>query len=86
MNPQTVAVLIVLAALLFLALRALKRGTDKGHCAGCNEQGCSGHPQDGACPASSVPARSTPFVLVRKSRATASMRLRQPCGNIYVSK
>ena len=50
MNPQTVAVLIVLAALLFLALRALKRGTDKGHCAGCNEQGCSGHPQDGACP------------------------------------
>ena len=50
MNPQTVAVLIVLAALLFLALRALKRGTDKGHCTGCNEQGCSGHPQDGACP------------------------------------
>ena len=44
------SVLIVLAALLFLALRALKRGTDKGHCTGCNEQGCSGHPQDGACP------------------------------------
>ena len=50
MNPQTVAALIVLAALLFLALRAFKRGTDKGHCTGCNEQGCSGHPQDGACP------------------------------------
>ena len=50
MNPQTLAVLIVLAALLFLALRALKRGADKGHCSGCNEQGCGGHPQDGVCP------------------------------------
>ena len=50
MNPQTLAVLIVLAALLFLAVRYIKRSKGDGHCAGCNEEGCSGHGVDGTCP------------------------------------
>lgn len=50
MNPQTIVVLIVLAALLFLAIRAIRRGAGEGHCSDCNEQGCSGHGRAGACP------------------------------------
>ncbi len=50
MNPQTLVVLIVLAALLFLAVRYIKRSGGDGHCTGCNEEGCSGHGVAGSCP------------------------------------
>lgn len=50
MNVQTAIVLLILAALLFLALRSIKKSKDAGKCTGCSEEGCTGHEDGGACP------------------------------------
>ncbi len=50
MNIQTAIVLLVLAALLVLALRSLKKSHDEGNCTGCTQDGCAGHGDGGACP------------------------------------
>lgn len=50
MNIQTAIVLLILAVLLFAALRSLKKSHDKGQCTGCAQDGCSGHEEGGACP------------------------------------
>lgn len=50
MNPQTAVVLIVLALLLFAAVRAIWKSNRSGHCSGCSEEGCAGHGAQGACP------------------------------------
>lgn len=50
MNVQTGIVLLILAALLFLALRSIKKSKDAGKCTGCTEEGCTGHEGGGACP------------------------------------
>lgn len=49
MNVQTAVVLLILAALLFLALRSLKRSKDAGKCTGCTQDGCAGHEEGQAC-------------------------------------
>ncbi len=50
MNVQTAIVLLILAALLFLALRSIKKSKDEGKCTGCTEEGCAGHEDGGTCP------------------------------------
>lgn len=51
MNIPTIVVLVVIGVLLALAVRAMVRGSKKGKCAGCSQEGCGGAGTTDVCPA-----------------------------------
>lgn len=50
MNFATVIVLLVIAACVVLAMRAMLRDKKDGHCAGCTDTSCGGSSDGAPCP------------------------------------